>query len=85
MGILQGHRHRRSASKSSQSQSKDNMKVKITKREPDTKKIKDVERQMVREAKKWEILEKKAYSPVVVQAERGHKPGLSVGLVVESI
>jgi hypothetical protein len=83
MGIL-GHRHRRSASKS---QSKD--KVKITKREQsETKKIKDVERlfQEAREgAKKWEILEKKAYSPVVVQAERGHKPGLSVGLVVESV
>ncbi|KAK5271725.1 hypothetical protein LTR96_003552 [Exophiala xenobiotica] len=83
MGIL-GHRHRRSASKS---QSKD--KVKITKREPsETKKIEDVERlfQEAREgAKNWEILEKKAYSPVVVQAERGHKPGLSVGLVVESV
>ncbi|KAG9780230.1 hypothetical protein KCU88_g3819, partial [Aureobasidium melanogenum] len=35
---------------------------------------------------RWEILEKKAYSPVVVQqADRGHRPGLSVGLVVESV
>lgn len=33
---------------------------------------------------KWEILEKKAYSPVVVQAERGHRPGMSVGVVVEN-
>ncbi|KAL6244362.1 hypothetical protein RBB50_008604 [Rhinocladiella similis] len=79
MGIL-GHRHRRSGSKS---QSKD--RIKIIKREPDTKKARDAEKQMIKEAKKWEILEQKAYSPVVVQAERGHKPGLSVGLVVESI
>ncbi|EXJ90415.1 hypothetical protein A1O1_03516 [Capronia coronata CBS 617.96] len=34
---------------------------------------------------KWEILEKKAYSPVVVQAQRGHRPGLSVGVVVEDV
>lgn len=78
-----GHRHRRSTSKSL---SKD--KIKITK--PQSEKTgkfwsKDSERQIIKEARKWEILEKKSYSPVVVQAERAHKPGLSVGLVVESI
>ncbi|KAK6383438.1 hypothetical protein LTS17_002730 [Exophiala oligosperma] len=83
MGIL-GHRRRQSGSKSSQSQSTRD-RIKIIKREPDSKKVRDAEKQMVKEAKKWEILEQKAYSPVVVQAERGHKPGLSVGLVVESI
>ncbi|KIX02528.1 uncharacterized protein Z518_08469 [Rhinocladiella mackenziei CBS 650.93] len=78
-----GHRHRRSTSKS---QSKD--KIKITKREPSAEKnkwTKETEKQMLKEARKWEILEKKAYSPVVVQAEKGHRPGLSVGLVVESV
>lgn len=39
---------------------------------------------MIKEAKKWEILEKKSYSPIVVQAARGHKPGVSVGIVVEN-
>ncbi|KIW20323.1 hypothetical protein PV08_00898 [Exophiala spinifera] len=81
MGILgHHHRHRRSGSKSL---SRD--RIKIVKREPDAKKVRDAEKQMVKEAKKWELLERKAYSPVVVQAERGHKPGLSVGLVVERI
>ncbi|KIW95479.1 uncharacterized protein Z519_04064 [Cladophialophora bantiana CBS 173.52] len=43
------------------------------------------EKQLIKEARKWEILEKKSYSPVVVQAERGHRPGVSVGLIVESV
>ncbi|KAI1618864.1 hypothetical protein EDD36DRAFT_43997 [Exophiala viscosa] len=74
------HRHQRSTSKS---QSKDKIKVKVTKREqPDRN---STYQKMAKEARKWEILEKKAYSPVVVQARSGHKPGLSVGLVVESV
>ncbi|KAK4936937.1 hypothetical protein LTR10_022315 [Elasticomyces elasticus] len=74
------HRHKRSTSKS---QSKDKIKVKVTKREqPDRN---STYQKMAKEARKWEILEKKAYSPIVVQARSGHKPGLSVGLVVESI
>jgi hypothetical protein len=75
-----GHRHRRSASKS---RSKD--QVKIAKQPTDKTKMKEAERQMIKEARKWEILEQKAYSPVVVQAAHGHRPGLSVGLVVESV
>jgi hypothetical protein len=43
------------------------------------------EKALIQEAKKWEILEKKSYSPVVVQAGGGHRPGLSVGLVVENV
>lgn len=77
-GIL-GHRHRRSAS---QSRSKD--KIKITKREVPLAESKEREKAMIKEAKKWEILEKKSYSPIVVQAARGHKPGVSVGIVVEN-
>lgn len=74
-----GHRHRRSAS---QSRSRD--KIKITKREVPLAESKEREKAMIKEAKKWEILEKKSYSPVVVQASRGHKPGVSVGVVVEN-
>lgn len=78
-GIL-GHRHRRSAS---QSRSRD--KIKITKREVPLAESREKEKAMIKEARKWEILEKKSYSPVVVQASRGHKPGVSVGIVVENI
>ncbi|KAK5062734.1 hypothetical protein LTR84_004808 [Exophiala bonariae] len=77
-GIL-GHRHRRSTS---QSRSRD--KIKITKREVPLAESREREKAMIKEAKKWEILEKKSYSPVVVQASRGHKPGVSVGIVVET-
>lgn len=77
-GIL-GHRHKRSTSKS---HSRD--KIKITKREVPLAESKEREKAMIKEAKKWEILEKKSYSPVVVQAARGHKPGVSVGIVVEN-
>jgi len=38
-----------------------------------------------KDSKKWEIVEKRALSPVVVQAEKGHKPGVSMNLVVETI
>ncbi|KEF59154.1 uncharacterized protein A1O9_03998 [Exophiala aquamarina CBS 119918] len=78
-GIL-GHRHRRSAS---QSRSRD--KIKITKREVPLAESREKEKAMIKEARKWEILEKKSYSPVVVQASRGHKPGVSVGIVVENV
>lgn len=91
------HRHHRSGSKSL---SKDKIKIRLTKRDHsadksrsrDTEKEKEREKQLVIQAavdaaarRNWELLEKKSYSPVVVQAERGHKPGLSVGVVVESI
>ena len=90
-----GHRHRRTTSSarstSARRASKDlSSASKVTKSSADGKAgkflwNKESEKQMIKEARKWEILEKKAYSPVVVQAARGHKPGVSVGLVVESI
>ncbi len=88
-----GHRHKRttSSAKSATRASKDFSKTKVTKSNTDGKAgafgklmwSKESEKQMIKEARKWEILEKKSYSPVVVQAARGHRPGLSVGLVVE--
>lgn len=80
-----GHRHKRSGSKSA---SKDKIKVKVSKPQPEKSGkfwSKESEKQLIREVRKWEILEKKSYSPVVVQPQLGHKPGLSVGLVVESV
>lgn len=74
----QRHRHRRSTSKS---QSRD----KVTKREQPSDREMVITQKMAKEARKWEVLEKRAYSPVIVQARSGHKPGLSVGLVVESV
>lgn len=74
-----GHRRARSGSRS---QSKD--KIRIAKREIPLAETKEKEKAMIKEARKWEILEQRSYSPVVIQAERGHRPGLSVGLVVEN-
>ncbi|RVX74331.1 hypothetical protein B0A52_01456 [Exophiala mesophila] len=74
-----GHRRARSGSRS---QSKD--KIRIAKREVPIAETKEKEKAMIKEARKWEILEKKSYSPMVIPAERGHRPGLSVGLVVEN-
>ncbi|KIW32221.1 uncharacterized protein PV07_03781 [Cladophialophora immunda] len=95
-----GHRHKRtassakSASRASKDLSANKNALKVTKPQPDGKTgssfgkflwSKESEKQLIKEARKWEILEKKSYSPVVVQAARGHRPGVSVGLVVESI
>ena len=91
-----GHRHKRttSSAKSAIRQSTDfsASRTKVTKASSHGKSgsfgkcmwSKESEKQRVKEARKWEILEKKSYSPVVVQAERGHRHGLSIGLVVES-
>ncbi|KIW67017.1 hypothetical protein PV04_06295 [Phialophora macrospora] len=94
-GSILGHRHKRTASsaKSVSRASKDfSSKTKVVKAQADGKSgsfgklmwSKESEKKLIKEARKWEILEKKSYSPVVVQAEKGHRPGLSVGLVVES-
>ena len=93
-----GHRHKRttSSAKSISNASKEFSKAKVTKTTAEGKSSggvgfgqsmwsKESEKQMIKEARKWEILEKKSYSPIVVQPERGHRPGLSVtGLLVES-
>ncbi|OAP60542.1 hypothetical protein AYL99_05544 [Fonsecaea erecta] len=95
-----GHRHKRtassakSASRASKDLSSNKNALKVTKPQADGKTgstfgkflwSKESEKQLIKEARKWEILEKKSYSPVVVQAERGHRPGVSLGLVVESV
>lgn len=36
------------------------------------------------ERARWEILEKRAMSPLLVEGHRGHKPGVSVNIVLES-
>ncbi|OCT55066.1 hypothetical protein CLCR_02746 [Cladophialophora carrionii] len=93
-GSILGHRHNRttSSAKSTHRASKDfSSKTKVVKTPADGKSggfgkfmwSKESEKQLIKEARKWEILEKKSYSPIVVQAEMGHRPGLSVGLVVE--
>jgi hypothetical protein len=93
---LLGHRHKRTASsiKANVRSSKDfsPKNTKVTKTSADGKSAgafgklwsKESERNMIKEAKKWEILEKKSYSPVVMEVDRGHRPGLSVGVVLES-
>ncbi|KAH0844984.1 hypothetical protein FOPE_09251 [Fonsecaea pedrosoi] len=95
-----GHRHKRTASsaKSASRGSKDlsgaKNTLKVTKPQPDGKAgstfgkllwSKESEKQLIKEARKWEILEKKSYSPIVVPAARGHRPGVSVGVVLENV
>ncbi|EXJ58503.1 hypothetical protein A1O7_05929 [Cladophialophora yegresii CBS 114405] len=92
-GSILGHRHNRTASstKSIHRASKDLSKTKVVKTPAEGKSgsfgksmwSKESEKQLIKEARKWEILEKKSYSPIVVPADLGHRPGLSVGLVVE--
>ncbi|KAJ9607988.1 hypothetical protein H2200_008067 [Cladophialophora chaetospira] len=87
-----GHRHKRTTSSAKSalrgtSSNDASSKTKVTKEAASSfgkfMWTKESEKQLIKEAQKWEILEKKSYSPIVVQAERGHRPGLSVGLVVE--
>jgi hypothetical protein len=89
-----GHRHKKTTSSAKATTMTPSTKAQVTKlmmtdsKSGNYAKVmssKDNEHQLIKDARKWEILEKKAYSPTVVQAERGHRPGISVGLVVESI